>query len=376
MRRVRRIGPEEESSATESRTRPSLRSTHGSPADELLRLQRAAGNASVSALLEEEGAAVASSVKEVVGSAAGRPLDNATLQAMEARLGQDFSAVRIHDDSKASDSARAVNAAAYTVGNEIVLGDSVSPQTQAGQQTLAHELTHVVQQRSGPVAGTPVAGGIAISDPGDRFEQNAERTASRAMGGVLPASGSAPLVTAVQRETDETLPFHFVQRTSLAELAATAKEKIFGDEDQTAKVEKAEQAVDRAQTALKVAAGVLPADAAEHARQASEHLEHIAKPIGTYLKISKVVHFVEAVKEFEKSDPIGDKQGFAKAAGKFFASTGELGDFLPDEAGPVKFYFDLLKGAGDFFTRMLPLVNIDYNPIYVKQAKEAGIEWP
>jgi Zn-dependent peptidase ImmA (M78 family) len=44
---------------------------------------------------------------------------------------------------------------------------------------LAHELAHVVQQRRGPVAGSLAPGGIKISDPRDRFEQEAERAARR-----------------------------------------------------------------------------------------------------------------------------------------------------------------------------------------------------
>lgn len=174
--------------------------TRGDRAEALLRLQRTAGNASVSALIEEESA---SSVKEVLGSGGGRPLDNETRQEMEARLGQDFSAVRIHSDSKASESAKAVNAAAYTVGSEIVLGEGVSPQGEAGKRTLAHELTHVVQQRSGPVAGTPLPGGISVSHPGDRFEQEAQRVAAKVVAPSQSAANVSGPATAVQRDAEE-----------------------------------------------------------------------------------------------------------------------------------------------------------------------------
>jgi hypothetical protein len=59
----------------------------------------------------------------------------------------DFSRVRIHTDSRAADSAQAVNAAAYTVGHNIVFGPGqYEPATTKGRLTLAHELTHVVQQ--------------------------------------------------------------------------------------------------------------------------------------------------------------------------------------------------------------------------------------
>ena len=67
--------------------------------------------------------------------------------------GFDFSQVRIHTDTRAAESARAVNAAAYTVGRDIVFGEGqYQPHTAHGQRLLAHELTHVAQQDNGPAA--------------------------------------------------------------------------------------------------------------------------------------------------------------------------------------------------------------------------------
>lgn len=80
----------------------------------------------------------------------GQPLDAATRRFMEPRLGMDLGGVRAHSDSKANDSARAVNALAYTVGMDIVFGSQqYHPATQAGRRLLAHELTHVAQQAGG-----------------------------------------------------------------------------------------------------------------------------------------------------------------------------------------------------------------------------------
>ena len=91
-------------------------------------------------------------------------------------MGHDFGDVRVHTDATASDSARSVNAQAYTVGSDIVFqSGTYAPDTDGGRHVLAHELTHVVQQRSGPVDGTPAPGGIKISHPSDSFEQAAER---------------------------------------------------------------------------------------------------------------------------------------------------------------------------------------------------------
>jgi len=77
----------------------------------------------------------------------GQPLDSATRSFMEPRFGADFSNVRVHTDPRAAESAKAVNALAYTVGNNVVFGHGrFSPQTQAGQKLMAHELAHTVQQ--------------------------------------------------------------------------------------------------------------------------------------------------------------------------------------------------------------------------------------
>lgn len=78
----------------------------------------------------------------------GRPLDSATRAFFEPRFGRDFSRVRIHTGSAAAESARSVNAQAYTIGSNVVLEDGQDYlKTRAGMRLLAHELTHVVQQR-------------------------------------------------------------------------------------------------------------------------------------------------------------------------------------------------------------------------------------
>jgi hypothetical protein len=66
---------------------------------------------------------------------------------MASRFGHDFSGARVHTDAKAAESARAINAEAYTVGSDIVFAQGqYTPKTAKGQRLLAHELTHVVQQ--------------------------------------------------------------------------------------------------------------------------------------------------------------------------------------------------------------------------------------
>ncbi len=176
---------------------------------QLLGLQRLAGNASVSRLIapDDEGgpAAQRSSVMDVVGSGGGQPLEPGLRRDMEDRLGADFADVRVHTDERASESARSINAQAYTVGSDVVFrSDRWSPSSADGQRTLAHELTHVAQQRAGPVSGTPVGGGVSVSDPSDVFEQAAERSADAAMARSAGlASAPAQALPAQRQEEPE-----------------------------------------------------------------------------------------------------------------------------------------------------------------------------
>src|SRR5438128_1481509 len=172
----------------------------------VMHLQKTAGNATVTAALEEQET---SPVKDVVGSGGGSPLERDNRSFMESRLGADFSDVRVHTDGKATESARSVQAHAYTVGNDVVFqSDKYAPETDAGKHMLAHELTHVVQQRSGPVDGTPAPGGIKISHPSDSFEQEAERHAGAIMSQPPPPQAEAPAQSApgVQRKEEDGPP--------------------------------------------------------------------------------------------------------------------------------------------------------------------------
>ncbi len=108
-----------------------------------LQVQRYAGVSAGS------GGSVPASVSGTLGQS-GMPLPRAVRQDMETRFGHDFSEVRVHSGTSAASSAMEINALAYTVGNNIVFGAGrFAPDTQQGQRLLAHELTHVVQQRGG-----------------------------------------------------------------------------------------------------------------------------------------------------------------------------------------------------------------------------------
>jgi len=121
-----------------------------------------------------------SSVGDVL-STPGTPLDPASRAFMEPRFGQDFGHVRVHTDPRAAQSAREMNANAYTVGDHIVFGSRYSPGTARGDRLLAHELTHVVQQSVGGSAGPHFS--KILSERSDTSEIEAEASAERVMSG-------------------------------------------------------------------------------------------------------------------------------------------------------------------------------------------------
>ena len=104
------------------------------------RIQRFAGQAS-------DGLTTAPSSVDRVLASSGRTLEPTLRQDMEQRFGHDFSQVRVHTGGAAEQSARDINAQAYTVGNDVVFGAGLfAPQSIAGKRLIAHELTHVAQQ--------------------------------------------------------------------------------------------------------------------------------------------------------------------------------------------------------------------------------------
>jgi outer membrane protein OmpA-like peptidoglycan-associated protein len=116
---------------------------HSAESGSALRIQRFTGQAG--GQMDRAPASV-----ERVLASSGRPLEPALRQDMEQRFGHDFSRVRLHTGGVPEQSARDVNALAYTVGHSVVFGAGrFAPETASGRRLIAHELTHVVQQNSG-----------------------------------------------------------------------------------------------------------------------------------------------------------------------------------------------------------------------------------
>lgn len=147
-----------------------------------------------------DGEAQTSTVPAIVNSvlnSSGQPLGVETRAFMESSLGHDFSQVRIHVDQKAAESARAVNALAYTVGSNVVFRESqYAPHTAAGRRLLAHELTHVVQQRGHTATSTH---GVTLNDSPE-LEQEADHIADAAINGRPESAISSGGPQGVQRQ--------------------------------------------------------------------------------------------------------------------------------------------------------------------------------
>jgi hypothetical protein len=162
--------------------------------DETLQPKADQSSASGQSQAVDKSASVTHSVREVLNSA-GQPLDRETRAFFEPRFGQDFSQVRTHTDGKAAESARAVNALAYTMGKDIVFGsERYAPGTEVGNRLIAHELTHTLQQ-NGQMARQVDAGA-----PEDI------RDAGESLPGGVPEAPAAPEATPTTPEQPQQPP--------------------------------------------------------------------------------------------------------------------------------------------------------------------------
>jgi hypothetical protein len=108
----------------------------------------------------------------------GARLDTSLSSKLEDNVGDSLGDVRVHTDDHAASLARAVSARAFTVGSDIYFGaGEYSPSTSDGASLIAHEVTHVVQQR-----GAPMTGPLTVSQPGDAMEREADAFARDVAG--------------------------------------------------------------------------------------------------------------------------------------------------------------------------------------------------
>lgn len=168
------------------------------------KLQRRAVN-------KDEVSEVPPIVHEILQSP-GQPLDPTMRAFFEPRFGHDFSQVRVHTDTKAAESARAVNALAYTVGRDVVFGvGRYAPRTSAGRGLLGHELTHVIQQQG--ASAHMLTNSLRTNSPGASSECEADAVAGKLTShGDMSMPGVNPTEVQVSRKDDP-----FAERLSPAE---------------------------------------------------------------------------------------------------------------------------------------------------------------
>ncbi len=152
--------------------------------ESLLQLQQQYGNRYVQRVIaiarQGEGkTTVAPEVETAIQQKRGKgqALDSRRRVQMESAFGTDFSGVQVHTDGEADSLNQALNARAFTTGQDIFFRQGeYNPGSSAGRGLLAHELTHVLQQRAG------LQGKLTVGEPGNVYEQEADRVADQVMG--------------------------------------------------------------------------------------------------------------------------------------------------------------------------------------------------
>lgn len=176
--------------------------------DPVRRVAASLGNKAFAVLAREgvgvlPGGRVHPDVETAIGRTrrGGSALDSHTRERLGSSLGGSLAEVRVHTDETADALARSVSARAFTTGEDVYFAEGeYSPGTAEGESLLAHELTHVVQQR-----GAPTDGPLVASEPGDPLEVEAQAAAG-ATGG-RPSQGAETADAAgLQRETATATP--------------------------------------------------------------------------------------------------------------------------------------------------------------------------
>jgi hypothetical protein len=157
--------PDEDENMIQARHDPAIAQRESTPddEDELLQATPEVGL---------EGGPVSDTLAQRIesGRGGGAALDAGLRVDMEGALGADFEGVRVHADAESAHLNRSISAKAFTTGNDIFLGQDASA---ADRSRMAHELTHVVQQRSMASSGP-----MTVGPAGDSYEQQADAVAA------------------------------------------------------------------------------------------------------------------------------------------------------------------------------------------------------
>ncbi|MCD6476257.1 MAG: DUF4157 domain-containing protein, partial [Anaerolineaceae bacterium] len=170
----------------------------------LLNLQHKAGNQAVQRLIaqhkSEEGFDLDDKTTAKIQQArsGGQALERSFQRQMETKFGKSLDDVKLHTDQSANTLSQQLGASAFTIGSDVFFREGkYEPGSTKGQELLAHELTHVIQQRERKVnSGKP---GLNVRPAGDEFEQEADSTAQSLISSATPQAGVAP---SIQRQED------------------------------------------------------------------------------------------------------------------------------------------------------------------------------
>jgi hypothetical protein len=206
----------------------------GSESAAMATLQQQVGNRAVQRLIAQRAGAGAFDLDDDTAGrinsqrGGGQALDAGVQAKMGAATGHDFSGVKVHTDGEAHTLNEQLGARAFTTGQDIFFrSGEYSPGSSGGQELLAHELTHVVQQGTGRVSGG--GGKMTVNAPDDSFEQEADSVAQSVSTG--PTAG-------IQRQEEEELQTKRLQRQEEEEEVQMQPEE---EEVQTMRLQRQEE---------------------------------------------------------------------------------------------------------------------------------------
>lgn len=165
-------------------------------------MQQTIGNAAVQRYLAQRSGSGEAEVDEETSAAinqargGGQNLDTKVADKAGETMGQDFGDVKVHTGDRANELNHQLGAKAFTTGKDIFFREGAyQPGSSDGQRLIAHELTHVAQQGGSP---PDVQGKMAVNDPDDRFEAEADSVADQVM-----APSPAPVQMQEELEEEE-----------------------------------------------------------------------------------------------------------------------------------------------------------------------------
>ncbi len=174
----------------------------------MMDLQQKIGNRAVQRLLAQRSGAGSfelddeTTVRINRARGGGQPLEHNVQAQMGAAMDHDFSSVQVHTSPEADDLNKQLGAKAFTTGRDVFFRQGTyQPHTSGGQELIAHELTHVVQQSSGAVGGS--GSRMTVNAPGDAFEQEADAVASEIVNGPAAVDEES---TVPRQEEEEAWP--------------------------------------------------------------------------------------------------------------------------------------------------------------------------